>query len=381
MPKILIVDDDDNNRAVMFDALDGDGFDLVEAIDGEDALQKAVEEQPDLILLDVLMPGIDGLETLRRLKADSETAEIPVIMVTALNMDSQVAVCLDEGAVDHISKPFSNMVLRARVRAAMRTACSDTRSPKSRHKTIVFMGAKGGVGTTTVAVNVGAKLASSGKDVVFCELNSGRGTAASLLNLPTDRHLGKIVDAESGQLRAVEIPAQLNRHPSGLRVLLSPADALEQDQLNAEQAVELLNRVGEDAEYVLVDLPNYLTNHTEAVLRAVDAIVLVVELEPTSLVAAEKVRSQFERWGIAGCAQAVITSRANVSSCPIKLNELRGSLQFEIIGVVPPAPDAFMRSAHDGVPVVMSRLESTAIGALNALSNRLVTVQASALCV
>jgi CheY-like chemotaxis protein len=118
-PKVLIVDDDDNNRATLCDALDGEPYRLLEAADGQQALDIADKEQPDLILLDVLMPGLDGIATLQKLKADDRTRHIPVIMTTALNLDTQVSMCLDEGAIDHIAKPFSHLVVRARVRAAL----------------------------------------------------------------------------------------------------------------------------------------------------------------------------------------------------------------------------------------------------------------------
>ena len=121
-PKVLIVDDDDNNRGVLCDALRGEPYRLLEAVDGQQALDIADKEQPDLILLDVLMPGLDGIATLQKLKADERTRHIPVIMVTALNFDTQVSMCVDQGAIDHIAKPFSNLVVRARVRAVLRQA-------------------------------------------------------------------------------------------------------------------------------------------------------------------------------------------------------------------------------------------------------------------
>ncbi|MGD0897411.1 MAG: response regulator [Thermoguttaceae bacterium] len=118
-PTIVIVDDDDNNRGVLCDALDGEPYGLLEAANGQQALDIADREQPDLILLDVLMPGLDGIATLQKLKADDRTRHIPVIMVTALNLDTQVSMCLESGAIDHITKPFSHLVVRARVRAAL----------------------------------------------------------------------------------------------------------------------------------------------------------------------------------------------------------------------------------------------------------------------
>ena len=118
-PTIVIVDDDDNNRGVLCDALDGEPYRLLEAADGQQALDIADKELPDLILLDVLMPGMDGLATLHTLKGQEKTRHIPVMMVTALNMDSQISLCLDGGAIDHIVKPFSGLVVRARVRAVL----------------------------------------------------------------------------------------------------------------------------------------------------------------------------------------------------------------------------------------------------------------------
>jgi DNA-binding response OmpR family regulator len=118
-PTILIVDDDENNRGVLCDALGGEPYKLLEAANGLQALDIADNDVPDLILLDVLLPGLDGIATLQKLKADNRTRHIPVIMVTVLNLDTQVSMCLDEGAIDYIAKPFSNLVVRARVRAVL----------------------------------------------------------------------------------------------------------------------------------------------------------------------------------------------------------------------------------------------------------------------
>jgi DNA-binding response OmpR family regulator len=121
-PKVLIVDDDANSRAVLCDALCGEPYTLLEASDGQQAIEVARSELPDLILLDIMLPGMDGDLVLRKLKERPQTSSIPVIMVTALSKDVQICACLDDGAADHICKPFSNMVVRARVRAALRSS-------------------------------------------------------------------------------------------------------------------------------------------------------------------------------------------------------------------------------------------------------------------
>ena len=119
-PKVLVVDDDQVIRTLMRYCLDGEAYTLIEAENGTRALEIADQELPDLILLDVMMPGLDGMAVLRRLKERQLTSHIPVIMFTALSQESQVSEWLDAGAIDHIGKPFSALVLRARVRAALR---------------------------------------------------------------------------------------------------------------------------------------------------------------------------------------------------------------------------------------------------------------------
>ena len=119
-PKVLVVDDDQVIRTLMRYCVDGEAYTLLEAADGQQGLEIAEQELPDLILLDVMMPGLDGMAVLRRLKAQNRTRHISVIMLTALNQEAQVSEWLDAGAIDHIGKPFSALVLLARVRAALR---------------------------------------------------------------------------------------------------------------------------------------------------------------------------------------------------------------------------------------------------------------------
>jgi DNA-binding response OmpR family regulator len=120
-PKVLIVDDDANSRTVLCDALSCESYTLLEACNGEQALETANRELPDLILLDIMMPGMDGDLVLHKLKQQRQTCSIPVIMITALSKDVQISACLNDGAMDYICKPFSNLVMRARVFAALCT--------------------------------------------------------------------------------------------------------------------------------------------------------------------------------------------------------------------------------------------------------------------
>ncbi|MBD1841376.1 response regulator [Coleofasciculus sp. FACHB-64] len=112
---ILIVDDTPINLGVLFDFLADSGFKILVARDGESAIQKGEYALPDLILLDVLMPGMDGFETCRQLKANQVTKDIPVIFMTALSETVDKVRGLSLGAVDYITKPLQHEEVLARI--------------------------------------------------------------------------------------------------------------------------------------------------------------------------------------------------------------------------------------------------------------------------
>ena len=103
---ILVVDDTDANRALLSQLLDSQGYTVAAAPNGEVALRLAQQDPPELILLDVVMPGIDGFETCRRLKANPVTAHVPVLFITAQDETKGVVQGFRAGAVDYIVKPF-----------------------------------------------------------------------------------------------------------------------------------------------------------------------------------------------------------------------------------------------------------------------------------
>jgi len=123
-PRILVVDDEENIRTLVETYLKNDGYDVVTAATGEDAVEKVASAAPDLVILDVRLPGIDGFEVLRRIRRQSD---VFVIMLTARADELDTLVGLEVGADDYVTKPFSPRELVARVRAMLRRARGDAR--------------------------------------------------------------------------------------------------------------------------------------------------------------------------------------------------------------------------------------------------------------
>jgi two-component system phosphate regulon response regulator PhoB len=122
--KILVVEDEAPIQELLQFNLERSKYRVSVVESGEEALSQAVQLQPDLILLDIMLPGADGLEVCKRLKADPKTQNIPIIMLTALCEEADVVAGLELGADDYITKPFSPRVLLARVKAALRRIAS-----------------------------------------------------------------------------------------------------------------------------------------------------------------------------------------------------------------------------------------------------------------
>ncbi|NLE44297.1 MAG: response regulator, partial [Chloroflexi bacterium] len=221
--RILVVDDNVESVKLIGLMLESRGYEIVAAVSGAQALSKALSDEPDLIILDVMMPDMDGYEVCRRLRADPNTASLPVIMLTARTQISDKVAGFQAGVDDYLTKPIHPEELASRVAAVLqRTTNSDATIPSRRAKVIGFVGAKGGVGTTSVAINVGASLVTGqarDKRAVLAEMRSGLAAAGLFLGLRTDIGLSELLRRPLENTDGEAIDSQLQGHRSGLFVL------------------------------------------------------------------------------------------------------------------------------------------------------------------
>lgn len=136
-PRILLVDDDATIREHLGPVLERNGLEVSTAVDGADALRVIQHRRPDLVILDVLMPVLDGRETLRRIRADGDW--LPVLLLTEVGETFERAAALDDGADDYLTKPFDPLELLARIRAVLRRSAGGV-APLSAAETLVCGG-------------------------------------------------------------------------------------------------------------------------------------------------------------------------------------------------------------------------------------------------
>ena len=138
LKSILVIDDLPENVFILQDRLEHEGYEVITAYDGKSGIEKAQSDLPDLILLDVMMPDINGIEVCKTLVNDELTSDIPIILVTAKTEAEDAKDGLDAGAFDYIKKPFNKIELLARVRSALKLSGANKRLVEAEKRNTFF---------------------------------------------------------------------------------------------------------------------------------------------------------------------------------------------------------------------------------------------------
>jgi signal transduction histidine kinase len=211
---ILVVDDNPTNLSVISQALRSVGWQVRIAVDGEDALNKIAQNPPELILLDVMMPGIDGFEVCQRLKANADTADIPIIFMTALADSASKVKGLSLGAVDYIPKPFEQEEAIARVRVHLQLRrLTQTLEQQVQNRTAQLTQVLADLQTSQLQVIQSEKMSALGNLVagVAHEINNPIGCIVGNVTAVQEsiHDLFKAIDLYSQNLPAAELAAEL----------------------------------------------------------------------------------------------------------------------------------------------------------------------------
>lgn len=213
-PVVLIVDDVPDNLSVLHDALDAAGYTVLVATDGESALQRAVQAAPDVVLLDAVMPGLDGFEVARRLKVQVSTASIPIIFMTGLTETEHVVAAFDAGGVDYVTKPIRAQEVLARMAVHIRSARERQQGKQARNALDAF-------GHATMAIRLDA-VTSAVRGVWQTPL------ARSLMHDYFDAPAGQIPEPVLGWLRNESALAAHGREPRTLQQIREVGGAARQ---------------------------------------------------------------------------------------------------------------------------------------------------------
>jgi pilus assembly protein CpaE len=284
---ILVADDDSSTLRTLTHALEREGYKVHTAQDGADALQQVEEQRPDLLILDVIMPQVDGHEVCRRLRRKPEFARMPVIILTAQNSQDEKVRFLDAGADDYLTKPFHAPELLARIKVLLRRAGERTREGEDvriEGKVIAAYSLRGGAGVSTLAANMATGLAQLwSQPAVLVDLAHVAGHGALMLNLAARTSWGELSIVPPDEIEIDMLNKLLLPHASGAFVLPAPGRVEPLPVLKPEQLARMLTLLSQHYHYVVLDLPGDMDSATVTGLDAAQEILAVVTPDMASV--------------------------------------------------------------------------------------------------
>ncbi len=355
--KILIVDDEPDVGKLIGLMLERNGFEVVTVTSGPEALATAAEITPDLILLDILMPGMDGYEVCRQLRADPHLSPIPIIFLTAKNEVADRIAGFEAGADEYVSKPVHLGELMARVNGILnRTAAIRAALARSAH-VVGLLGVKGGLGTTTLAVNVAVSCASPPHSVntVLAEMLPGMGMASFILGMGHTEGLGMLLRPSPGEISARLVGNWLATHGSGLRLLLAPP--LHQENASAwtpALAEALLRHLRRMADLVLLDLGAGLTPVNRALIGQINQVILTFDPHPLTITLLEMALDALKAIGGGANHIDLVMINRVPSSQTMSVQVIQDAVNRPVTQVISPAPEAMFLTAQHRLPLVIS---------------------------
>jgi pilus assembly protein CpaE len=372
--KILIVDDDLDTLKLVGLILQRHGYDIVAANGGLPALQKAAAERPDIILLDLMMPDLDGYEVTRRLRADTSLAHIPIIMFTAKTMLDDKVAGFEAGADDYLTKPTHPSELIAHVKALLaRSQGPHAAQAADRGRMVGFLSAKGGVGLTTIALNFAALATQSGQDVILADLHPGSGSLSLMLGLTQSQSLAALVTKPVGDINQRAVGAQLVSHASGLRVLpcaVAPGEAgLMNNVTQVEAIVKTLNTM---CKLLVLDLGTGIVEATRRIAPMCETVTVITDPTRPSVLQTKALLADLNTLGLTtGKIDVVIVNRAP-SSIQMSWQQVEQLLGYKVALIITPAAELAQQAVEAGMPMVLVRPESFTAEQIKQLTTQVV---------
>lgn len=351
--RILFVDDEAHIRKLVSTYLEKRGYEVTLASDGLEALKLIHQAPPDLVITDVNMPGIDGMELVRRVRQSPRTARIPLLMLSARRQNEEILRGYEAGADEYVPKPIELTLLVAKVETLLRrrpqAGTTEVAPDRPRGRVVTFVHGKGGVGTTTLAVNVAVALATNSfLRIGLLDLNLQFGNAALMLDMHPRGSLADIAGLSTAE--TADFAQFLETHSSGVRLLpgsLSPEMAELVSVASVKTALEYMRA---QCDFVLVDTAPSFTDVSLAALDETDCLCVVSAPHLAALRATADLLAVLDRLQLSA-ARLVVLNRRTTGGIE---NAQATTFLKVALDMVIPYTEHFDRAADMGRPLVMT---------------------------
>ncbi len=359
--KILVVDDDIDTLRLVGLMLQRQGYQIVAASNGHQALAMAQSENPDLILLDVMMPDMDGYEVTRRLRADTRTSTTPIIMFTAKSQVDDKVMGFEAGVDDYLTKPTQPRELFAHVKAVLSRTKKTGPLPaqptvtRERGYVIGILSVKGGLGVTTLTINLGISLRlRTKKDVVVAEFCPGVGSMALDLGYLHPEGMSRLLKRQPSEINVENVEAELVMHRTEVRFLLCPYDPAEARYLAHADHLDVIARhLAYLGDYTVIDLGAGLSPIANKVLATCDELILVLEPIPHSITRTNALVETLITRGFGEGRLSTVLYNRHRTEMQFSLSQVQQDFKHPIAIVFTAAPELAYQASVNNSPLVI----------------------------
>ncbi len=344
---ILIVDDDLALTEMLKFVLEREGFETRSAFSGEQALQTLRNEPVDLVVLDVMLPDIDGFEISQRIRRTPAAAGVPILMLSARTQVADKLTGFDSGVDDYLAKPADPKEIVARIKALLARA---HRTAGHLGRILALVGAKGGVGNTTTALNVALALASK-RRVVFLDLGPGR-SAGWILDLAPSQNLQGLTSGNGLRLSESTLRSCITSHPSGLDYLAG-AERIDPVVFEPGTIADTLALLQQEYEVVIVDISPADSRSCEEVATHATVIAPVSEHDALSTQRLTTFSNWLQTARLATKTPGFVLVDRFSGVSKASPSAISSEVGLGVLAVIPPAPGALYH-AHSRQEALLS---------------------------
>ncbi len=352
--RILIADDDADALRLVGLMLERQGYKILAAADGQQALQKAIENQPHLIVLDVMMPDMDGYEVATRLHSNPTTESIPILMFTAKVAVNDKIAGFQAGADDYLTKPAHPRELVARVEALLARHPSPEETIEQGH-IVGFLPTKGGLGTSMLALNTAIELRRMHHNIpcALVELHEGSGTMAFQLGLEAQNSLPALLQQPLPYITERTLLSHMVEHTTGLQLLFATAKPSGVGpKLDKQRVRTILRYLNSQFDYILLDLPPDLGEPYQEALRLCEWIFVTVEPNRVGMALAQQTLNALDGLDIGSQKARIILIQRMPAVGSLSRSTVEQTLHRDMIASIPPVPDLALESIQNGRSIV-----------------------------
>jgi len=364
--KILVVDDDPNVQRLLQYTLKQEGYEVIVAADGVEGHRLWVAESPDLVLLDVLLPKLDGYQVATRIRAEeAPNTHVPIIMLTAEREVEQKVRGLRAGADDYLIKPFHPAELLARIKSLLaRFAPREALLAKPpMGRVLAFYPAKGGVGSTTISINAAIALHRElGRKVCLVDGNLQFGDHRVFLDLGLDRK--SIVDVVSAPtIDADLIKSVMVKHDSGIDLLLAPPSPETAELVHHEHLPHIAELLRTMYDYVLIDVDKRLDDVNLGVFEVAEIVFVVMTADLSCLKNVRLILETMNHLGYPASKVQLVLNRSNAFT-GINVKNAEGALRRTIDHQIVNEYRGAISALNSGAPFMFTKADSALGGSL-----------------